>query len=340
MNFDIWKKLKKKDFSAIYLLYGTESFLLNETKDLLVSNALLEEEKDFNLSVFDLEETPLEVAMEDAETLPFMGDKRIVILQNPYFLTAEKGKEKVEHYIPKLEEYIKQPAPFTILVLIAPYEKLDERKKIVKQLKANAEVLASNALSEKEISQWIKERVTSFDVMISDHAISELIQVAGTNLMIITKEIDKMCLYVGSKGNITEETVQLLVSRSLEQNIFALIDKVVNRKLNEALRIFYDLLQNNEEPIKILSLLATQFRLIYQAKELSRRGYGQQQIAGNIKVHPFRVKLALGQANLFSDIELLQIINSLAEADYEMKNGKKDKKLILELFIMNLANIK
>ncbi|MFS0861626.1 DNA polymerase III subunit delta [Fredinandcohnia sp. 179-A 10B2 NHS] len=337
MNLDLWKKIKKKQFAPIYLLLGTETFLLQETKDLLIKNGLHEDEKDFNLSIFDMEETPIEVAISDAETLPFMGERKIVIIQNPSFLTAEKTKEKVEHNIQSLEQYIKEPVPFTILVFLASYEKLDERKKIVKQLKANAEVFTVNTLNDQDLHKWISERAQQYEVTISSTATQELLQVAGTNLMIIAQELEKMCLYVGANGSITEETVRLLVPRSLEQNIFSLIDKVVNRKLNEALRIFYDLLQNNEEPLKILSLLATQFRLIYQVKVLSKQGYGQQQIAGNIKVHPFRVKLASGQANLFSEEELLGIINQLAEADYEMKSGKKDKQLILELFIMNLA---
>lgn len=337
MNLDLWKKIKKKQFAPIYLLFGTETFLLQETKDLLIKNGLLEDEKDFNLSIIDMEETPIEVAISDAETLPFMGERKVVIIQNPYFLTAEKSKEKVEHNIQSLEQYIKEPVPFTILVFLAPYEKLDERKKIVKQLKANAEVLTVNTLTDQDLYRWISERVNQYEVTISSPAIQELLQVAGTNLMIIAQELEKMCLYVGANGSITEDTVRLLVPRSLEQNIFSLIDKVVNRKLNEALRIFYDLLQNNEEPLKILSLLATQFRLIYQVKVLSKQGYGQQQIAGNIKIHPFRVKLASGQANLFSEEELLGIINQLADADYEMKSGKKDKQLILELFIMHLA---
>ncbi|WP_453994853.1 DNA polymerase III subunit delta [Bacillus nitroreducens] len=337
MNLELWKKIKKKQFAPIYLLHGTESFLIQETKDLLISYSMNDNEKDFNLSVFDLEETPVEVALADAETLPFMGERRLVILQNPHFLTAVKNKEKVEHNLSVLENYLNSPAPFTILALTAPYEKLDERKKIVKQLKAKAEVLTVNTLSEKDLHKWITDRAMQHQVTISSSAIQDLLQVAGTNLMNITQEIDKMCLYLGINGEITEDTVKLLVPRSLEQNIFSLIDKVVNRKLEEALRIFYDLLQNNEEPIKILSLLATQFRLIYHVKELSRQGYGQQQIAGNLKVHPFRVKLASGQANLFTQEELLKIMDQLAEADYELKNGKMDKQLILELFIMKLA---
>src|SRR5690606_19960241 len=125
-----------------------------------------------------------------------------------------------------------------------------------------SEVFEANSLTERELTQWIQEKVNEQHIEITVSAIQELLRIAGTNLMNIHQEIEKMCLYVGSNNQITEDTVHLLVPRTLEQNIFELIEKVVNRKPSEALRIFYDLLQNNEEPIKILALLANQFRLI------------------------------------------------------------------------------
>lgn len=322
----------------MYLFYGTETFLINELKEMLSNELLEEHEKDFNFAIYDLEETPIEVALEDAETLPFMGEKRMIVLKNPYFLTAEKGKEKIEHSLDRLEQYILQPAPYSVIVFIAPYEKLDERKKITKLLKQHAEVLEVNALEEKDLIKWISNRAAMYQVTFEDHAAKLLMQLTGPNLMLISKEIDKLSLYVGPEGHITQETVNLLVARTLEQNIFELIDKAVHRKLEEAFRIFYDLLKNNEEPIKILSLLATQFRLIYQVKELVRQGYGQQQIAGMLKVHPYRVKLAASQSNLFSNEHLMGLVNHLAEMDYEIKNGKIDKKLAVELFLMKLNN--
>ncbi|WP_078545526.1 DNA polymerase III subunit delta [Litchfieldia alkalitelluris] len=335
MNLEIWKNIKRNNISSTYLLYGTESFLINETKDLLISKVLTEEEKDFNLSVYDLEEVPVEVAIEDAETLPFLGDKRIVLLKNPSFLTSEKAK--VEHNTSKLEEYLNAPAPFSILILIAPYAKLDERKKITKLLKRQAEVLEANTLNEKELITWIRERASLNGVTITDSAISLVLQLSGTHLSMLTQEIDKMSLFVGINGQIDEGVVSSLVPRTIEQNIFSLIENIVQRNLDVALRIFYDLIRNNEEPIKILALLATQFRLLLHVKEFSKKGYGQQQIAGHLKVHPFRVKLAAGQANLFSEEELVGIMSQIAEMDYEMKSGKMDKQLILELFIMRLA---
>jgi DNA polymerase III subunit delta len=333
---DIWKKISKKQVDSVYLLYGTEAFLINETKQLLVDNVLDEEEKDFNFSVYDLEETPIEAALEDAETFPFMGEKRLVILQNPMFLTSEKSKGKIEHNLAKLEDYLSQPAPYSIVVFSAPYEKLDERKKITKELKRKATVVEAQKLNEQEIKSWVKERAEMHGAVIENDAIELLLALAGTNLFMLTSEIDKLALYAGDNQPITKDIVDRLTARSLEQNIFSLVDKVVHRNVEAALRIYYDLLKQNEEPIKILAVITGQFRLIYQVKELARKGYGQQQIAGTLKIHPFRVKLAAGQAGAFSDEELTRIMKLLADADYQMKTGGMKKEMLIEMILFQI----
>ena len=336
MFFEIWKQIKKKQVAPIYLLYGTESFLIHETKQLLLTHVLEEDEIDFNFSSYDLEETPIESVLEDAETLPFMGEKRLIFIHNPGFLTAEKTKDKIEHNLSKLEAYLKEPAPFTVLVLVAPYEKLDERKKLTKELKKTAVIFEAKKLLEPELKQWIFERAAYHQVNIDEAANARMIELVGANLFMLTSEFDKLALYVGESRKITEAIVEELVSKSLEQNIFSLVDKIVKRKIEEALRIYYDLIKQNEEPLKILAIITGQFRLIYQVKELSRKGYGQQQIAGYLKTHPYRVKLAAGQAGQFSDEELTQIIHRLADADLQMKTGGMNKSLLIELFLFKL----
>lgn len=336
MVFDIWKQLKKKQFSPIYLLYGEESYLINETKRMLIETALDGEESDFNLSTYDLEETPVEIALEDAETLPFMGERRLVFMNNPFFLTAGKPKGKVEHNLKRLESYLQEPSPYSIIVLSGNYEKLDERKKLTKELKRKATVVHAKKLNERELARWIKNRAGENNVEIKDDALELLCVLAGTNLSMLASEVDKLALYCEDSGIIDRQIVDELVSRTLEQNIFTLIDKIVQRNIADALRIYDDLLKQNEEPIKILSLISGQFRLIYQVKELARRGYSQQKIAEILKVHPFRVKLAAGQAKLFSDEELVRIMKMLAKADYEAKTGGMNKELLVEMFLFQL----
>lgn len=337
MVLNIWEDINNKKIAPIYVLYGKEQFFINETKQLLVKN-VLDGETDFNLSTYDLEETPIEVAIEDAETLPFMGEKRLIFLDNPYFLTSEKTKEKVEHNLKRLEEYIIEPSPYSVIVFSCPYEKLDERKKITKELKRKGVVLEAKKLNERDLKVWLKKRAKMQGVSIHDDALEHMIALAGDHLFLLISELDKLALYAGEGQVIDMEMVQLLVSRTLEQNIFDLVDNIIDRKIEEALRIYYDLLKQNEEPIKILSIIAGQFRLIYQVKELMKRGYGQQQIAKILKVHPYRVKVAAGQGKKFSDKELVRVMDILADADYQSKSGG-NKELLIELFLFQLKDV-
>lgn len=336
MVLEVWKSIKKGQYSSVYLLYGTEAYLIDETKNLLLQHVLEEDELDFNFSQYDLEETTIETALEDVETLPFMGERRLVFMQNPFFLTAEKNKSKVEHSLKRLEAYLKDPVPYSIVVFIAPYEKLDERKKITKELKKIATVVEAKKLNEFELKKWVREKIEAAKVDMDDKSVERLLELAGTNLMMLTNEINKILLYVDGENRIDLPIVEKLVAKSLEQNIFSLVDSVLKGDIATTISIYHDLIKQNEEPIKILSVMAGQVRLLYQVKDLSRQGYSQQKIASILKVHPFRVKLAQEKIKQFQDDELLELIQKFADADYQMKTGQGDKKIILELILLKM----
>lgn len=327
---NIWKDIKKGKFSPLYLLYGSEDFLINETKKYMIDAALTEEEREFNLSIYDLEETTVESAVEDCQTIPFLCERKVVIMHNPYFLTAEKGKEKVDHNVKVFEEYIMNPVPSTILILIAPYKKLDERKKITKYLLKNAVVLEAK-FSEKDTKDWIRQRITENGFEITPNAVELLYQFTGQNLTILNHELEKIFLYSDGKI-IDEEMIQLLVPKSLENNIFVLVDKFVHQQLDQTLEIYHDLLKQNEEPIKILAVIASQIRFIAQVKSLIKQGYGEQKVARILRSHPYRVKLAISQANRFDEEKFLAMIDELADIDYQMKTGFGNKESLLEIF--------
>ncbi len=334
---NIWKKLNNGQFSSVYLLLGTEEWMVAETKQLILKKALTEEEVDFNFSSFDLEETPIEVAVDDAETFPFMGEKKVVFIHNPIFLTGEKGKGKTIHQVERLEAYLSAPSETSIVVIVAPYEKLDERKKITKKLKNVAELIEAKKMNEREIKGWLRERALMNQVQIEERAIDRLIELSGTNLMMLMNEMDKLSLSLKDTKMIDIEVVEALTARSLEQNVFTLVEVVAQKNVKKALQLYYDLLKQNEEPIKIVALLAAQFRLMYQVKELARKGYGQQQIATHIKTHPYRVKLAIGKANSFTEEELALLIEKLAEADWQLKTSQFPKEMVLEMVLLQFV---
>ncbi len=133
------------------------------------------------------------------------------------------------------------------------------------------------------------------------------------------------------------DVIDQLVARSTEQNVFILIEDIVNVRLERAFVILEELLKQREEPIKIAALIARQFRIMLQVKELSKQGYSQQQMASQIGLHPFAVKVAEGQARKYDIEKLSRIMSQLADLDFQMKTGKIDKVLGLELFLLRLA---
>lgn len=334
---DVLKELKNGRFRSLYLLYGPEQYFIEEARQLLLKGAVGGEDADLNIVTFDMTEVPVDAAIEEAETLPFLGEKKLVFVQNPLFFTAEKTK--VEHDLKKLEQYLNDPAPFTILVFQGRFEKLDERKKITKLIKKQAGILEAKRPAERELTGWIKSKAAEEGAVIGDAAAAQLLAIAGFHLSVLAMEIAKLALHVGEGNEITVEHVTDLTSRTLESDIFRLVDRIVTGHLQEALRIYYDLIRLNEEPLKILAIVAGQFRLIYQVKELVKKGYGQQQIAGQLKVHPFRVKIAGNQARSFSEKQLAAAIQMLAECDYEMKSSGMEKKMIIELFFFRLQTM-
>ncbi|MBC2158942.1 DNA polymerase III subunit delta [Listeria booriae] len=333
-----WKKIEKKQFAPIYLIIGTEDYIINETKKRLVANILDTEDTDFNYANFDLDETAIEQVIEEAETIPFFGDRRLIVASNPSFLTTEKTKSKIEHRTARFEDYLNEPVDYSILVIIARVEKLDERKKLTKLLKKQATIVDAKRPNDAELRKWIQSALKNNDFSMEIPAIERLMELTGGQLTTAMNELDKLMLYKLESREISVADVESLVVRSLEQNIFLLLDKMIALDISGALSIYYDLLKQKEEPIKILALIASQFRLLTQIKLLEKQGFSQQQVAQKLKVHPFRVKIGARQAKSFSYEQLTATLERLAEMDFEMKTGYGDKAQKLEWFLFSLQD--
>ena len=100
------------------------------------------------------------------------------------------------------------------------------------------------------------------------------------------------------------------------------------------MEMYSEMINQNEEPIKIIVMLANQFRIMYQVKELVKIGYSEKEIATKLKLHPYRVKLANQNSRKFKSDTLIKYLKKLSDIDYNIKSGKIDKYLALELFIL------
>lgn len=332
------KQIAKGQFAPVYVCYGSESYLIQEFVQRLTEHLIEPEQRAFAVGRYDLAETPIDEVIEEAETLPFLAERKLVVASGAAFLTGAKESGKVEHNMDRLTAYLKAPAEFTVLVLTVSADKLDERKKIVKALKDADRLVPCGMLGEAELTQWLQQQTDKAGFSFAPGAAEQLIQYAGTSLQTLVKEVEKCSLYIGSGGVITTDDLGQLVTKTVEQDIFfQMVEHIVQMKMEDAFTMLAELLRRKEEPIKIVMLIARQFRIILQVKDMTQQGYSQQQIAGQIGVHPYAVKIAAGQAGRFDTGRLMSILQQLADLDYRMKSGKIDKVLGLELFLLRLA---
>ncbi|WP_240416925.1 DNA polymerase III subunit delta [Paenibacillus periandrae] len=331
------RSIQKGAFAPLYVCYGTEGYLIQEFLQKLTSRLIDPQDAAFAVSRYDLTETSIDRVIEEAEELPFIGPRKLIVATNALFLTGSKDSSKVEHSPERLLEYLKSPADFSVIVLTVSAEKLDERKKLVKSLKEKDYLISCAALSADDLGQWVKGEADKVGISFAPGVQDQFIMYTGTNLQALSSELDKCAMYIGRGGTITSDILEQLVTRSIEQNIFLLIEHIVQLKLDKAFTMLAELLRRKEEPIKIMALIARQFRIMYQVKDLQQQGYSQQQIASQISLHPYAVKIAAGQSNRFEVSQLLHILDQLSDLDYQMKSGKIDKAIGLELFLLKLV---
>ncbi|WP_172249686.1 DNA polymerase III subunit delta [Saccharibacillus deserti] len=331
------KQVKAGEVSPLYLCHGTEKYRMKEFVSLLETELIAEDQRSFAVANYDLAETPIELVVEEAETAPFLSERKLIVVRDSSLFTAGKESAKVEHRIEKLLEYLANPADYSVLVFLAYAEKLDERKKLVKAFKASAAVISFAPMGESELSGWVTKQFGRSSVSIGPEAAALLLKRAGTSLAGLSGEIEKLSLFAGKGGTVGTDDVEKLVAIGTEQSVFVLVEHIANLKLQQALDVFYDLLKQREEPIKIVSLIARQFRIILQVKEMSGQNYSQQQMAGQLGLHPYAVKIASEQARRFETVRLRHILSSIAKLDHQIKTGAVDKVFGLEMFLLRLG---
>lgn len=313
----------------IYVLYGKDLYLRKKELEKIMKEHQIEE---IDCSQYDLILTPLKDVVEDASTISLFHSEKMIIAENALFLSGVTKKNGIEQNVDDLSLYLDHLNPDCHLVLIVDSDKLDERKKIVKKIKQVGVV--KECSQPKDIQKFVSAMAE--DYQIDYQARQLLIERTKGDLLLLEKELEKLKMYRYDEKKISLEDVENYTTKTVDMDIFHFIENIVANKKEAALATYDEMLKNNEEPIKIIIMLANQFRLIFQAKKLYKKGYTEKDIATALGIHPYRIKLALQNGRNFECDQLLSYLNRLALLDSKIKHGEIEKKFALERFILEL----
>ena len=313
----------------IYLIYGTEEYLIKKELSKIIDNSNINKD---NIIRYNLNEVNVSNVIEEASTISMFDDNKFIICEECSFLTGSTKKE-IDHNIDSLIKYINNPFSDVYIVFIVNDEKLDERKKIVKELKKLSKVIQCNRLESHDLNNYIYNYFKENNYNIDMSLVRLIIDKVKYDLANIINECDKLMLYKDNDKNIIKEDIDNMIIETMEDNIFELTNSIMQKNVNKSIKIYKDLLLKGEEPIKLIVMIANQFRLILQVKLMVKNGYNQIEMPNVIKEHPYRVKLAL--ASDYTEKELINNIKKLYKLDYDIKTGNIDKNFGFELFLLN-----
>lgn len=310
----------------IYILYGLQDYLINKKIDELTHNL-----NQYEIEKFDLENTNIKEIIDSATTISLFSLNKTIVIYNSYIFSSNK-KLNDEKEIEILQKYIENPNKNTNLIFVVLNEKLDSRKKLVTLAKKHCEIIEFNEV--KNTEKIIEDMIKPYKMNINQ--IKLLINHVGDNLYILENEINKLKVYKKDDLQITNEDIINVTTKNINTDIFSLIDNIINKNIDEALTSYYELIKIGEEPIKILVMLANQFRLMYQVKELSKKGYRIYDIMDLLDQKQYPIQKAIQKGYNYDSKMLLNYLNKLSELDINIKTGKIDKNIGLELFILNI----
>ena len=324
-----------KDEDLIYLFTGTsEIFIKNRMNRIIQSFNKYE----YTIIKYDMETTSLSTVLSDAITVPFLEELKIIILKNPKFLTKSATSTKDE--IKAMLKYLKSPCDSTLLIIDATNTVINQSNEIYKMLKNVARIIDYPDPEEIELKGWIVRSFDANGIDIKDDALTLLLEYIGDDQARLSQEIDKLSSYVGKGGTIRKEDIKLLVPININNEIYLLIKAIINHDLALTNQIYDNLITHTKDSLTIFSLISNKFKELLSTYRLLKYGYSQSDIAKFYNVSTGKAYYIVQEARAFKLSDLEFYIDKLAELDYQIKSGKLDKTIGLELLLLKLPKEK
>ena len=323
IKYDILEReLTKTELKPIYLLYGTEKYLIDLSLK-KIKKKFGELVQGINYVIID--ETNLNDLIYNIEVPAFGFDKKLIIIKNSGLFKKDGRKKEPTPLQKEISEFINENidtiSDSAILVFI---ENDVDKNAVYDAIFKNGIVCQIDELKPIQLIANLKHVCGMYKVSVGDSTLNYLIEIAGTNLQVLMNEIRKLIEYVGENGIITKESIDNLAIKQMESVIFELTDNLGNKKIDKAMIILDNLIYQKEPLQKILITLYNHFKKLYLcviATSLNK----DIVTALNLKPNQtFLVNKYKKQMSYFKEQDLKNILHELVEIDYKSKNGLID----------------
>lgn len=319
----------------IIFIYGKDTYRSNQYLHKMMEKFHAERDpQGMNLLRLDCETTK-ENIMQQILTGPFLAEKRMIVLEG---LLSSKQVSVQEALLVRIEE---QTIPKDIILIISesiekPKTKLG--KTLFERLSKEQYVQYFEELNGIKLTGWIlaevKERGGNIDRMAADF----LANTIGSDMWKLSGVLDQLVSYAPER-NILVSDVSLFVEEKIDDNVFTLVDALVQKQTARVFKLIQDQYKAGNDAGYIFAMIVRQYRILLELRDVYDRGDDLQSahLAKELGLHPFVIKKSIPFVKRYSKEELVNIHEQLLVLDASAKTGKGEQAYLLDMFIGKLV---
>lgn len=335
------KSAKRKDSAALkrlieqgerfpyYLLHGTEGFERDSTSSWLAAHVGPQAAKDFNVDVFHGDSLDPRRVLDTYFSYPVLASHRLVILKSCDKLAVEKCRA--------LEPIVKNGVDTSVVLAVG--EKIDLRRSLFRSFGQLGYAIEFKPPYDNQLPQWITRQGERSGIKLEAEAVEVLCLYVGSNLRELASEIEKLAVLTdASKGSsegfpaISRQAVEEQVGLARQTSIFALTDAVGEGDRSLAIELTHALLEQGEEPIRIVAMLSRHLQILLRAKDLEQQQLPAPEVAKRLGVAPYFLTGYRQQARSQAAAALWQKLSRILAADSRIKScGRSQQRTILDI---------
>ena len=327
----------------VYILHGDDEFAISQRLAELETRLGDPATAGMNTTRLDGRSTNLELLRSHAAALPFLAKRRLVIITHP-LLMAQKPDAQA-----RLTGVLDNLPSTSVLILVEDKPLTDDKELKKKPPKFNwlerwagqaGERVAITRLmipKEQAMLPWIQERANLYEGKITSEAAGLLVSLTDGEPRLCDQEIQKLLAYVNYRRAIEYDDVQSVTADTKQGDIFKMVDALAIQDGRSAMSTLRRLMEE-DEPIRIFSMIVRQFRLLLLAREVIDAGGHKEEVAQRLKQHPFVAEKISGQARRFSLPALERVYHQLLGIDEAIKTGELPDDLALDTLVAEFTS--
>lgn len=327
-------EIKKNSIANGYVFCGLDEELIKSSIDPIIKKVLDKDFLDLNFIKIDGLTSTFDEIENACETLPFFGDKKVVLVYRANFLKDKPDKEGAKTYT-EILKYIKDLPQHTILIMYYLFnDKRDTPKKNKKlgTLDKYIKVVHCDKLKKDKYYKKIEDIFKEKGKNIGKIQVRYFAEKVQNNFDIIKREIDKLCAYTYGR-EIEKEDIDKLIANKSEDDVFDLVEYISNKKVDKALDLLDDLLFKADQHILIITTIENHFKRLYEIKIYMSKGKRADYFMSKYRLPQFVCEKLMNQANKFSLKQLGQFIRICVDTENKLKSSSGDKSTEMELML-------